>query len=60
MNLPNVKEQLEFLIGPGMPRIDLDERDAIKIGIHAVDFVLTVRAGSEGKFPPLLPGETEE
>ena len=41
-------------------RLDNDEIDAIRLGNEALKFVTIIREGSEGKFPSLLPGETEE
>lgn len=60
MNLPKVKEILTMVANYEKPPSLDDYVAALKIGSHAVDFILTIRAGSEGKFPPLLPGETEE
>jgi len=59
MTIDKAVEILKFLIGPGMPRINLDERDAVQLGIEALkERQEAIRLGIP-LWHPLLPGETK-
>lgn len=60
MTIEKAIEILTFLSYDSKNVLTHDDSVGICLGIKALEFITTIRQGSEGNFPPPLPGETKD
>lgn len=58
MNIDKAIEQLTLLSNHPLPDLTHDERDAVKLGIEALDLLKKCRDKAEIQIYPMLPSET--